>query len=270
MIRRFLRSKGGEKQAPSSPPTVPLAKVPLGMRVYAVGDIHGCSDLLDILHGRIRDDLEGSPVDNVTIVYLGDYVDRGADSSGVLDRLCAAPPKGMSRILLKGNHEVMLLRFLEEPETGAQWRRYGGAETLLSYRVDVARAVNGLRALAEQFAKEIPPEHLQLLQSLPPSASIGDYFFCHAGVRPGVPLERQKEADLLWIREAFLASDDYFGKVVVHGHTPTEEPENRDNRIGVDTGAYATHQLTCVVLEGEERRFLTAQPSWTRETTGVA
>jgi serine/threonine protein phosphatase 1 len=236
----------------------PTAKVPQGMRVYAVGDIHGCSDLLDGLHGCISEDLERSPVDNATIIYLGDYVDRGPDSSGVLDRLCDAPLKGMSRVLLKGNHEAMLLRFLEEPESGAQWRRYGGMETLLSYGLDMARTVDGFRVLAERFAEALPARHLHLLQSLKLSASIGDYFFCHAGVRPGIPLERQKEADLLWIRDAFLSSTEHFGKLVIHGHTPAEEPEIRGNRIGVDTGAYATHLLTCLVLEGEERRFLTA------------
>jgi serine/threonine protein phosphatase 1 len=236
----------------------PQAKVPQGARVYAVGDIHGRSDLLDALHDSVSKDLERSPADNAMIIYLGDYVDRGVDSSGVLDRLCDAPLKGMSRVLLKGNHEAMLLRFLEEPETGAQWRRYGGLETLHSYGLDMARTVDGYRVLAERFAEALPARHLELLQSLQHSASVGDYFFCHAGVRPGVPLERQREADLLWIRDVFLASDESFGKVVVHGHTPAEEPEIRGNRIGIDTGAYATHLLTCLVLEGEERRFLTA------------
>lgn len=271
MIRRLLRLMGARKLAQSSSTAPSAAKIPAGERVYAVGDIHGRSDLLDILHAHIIGDLERSPVENAIIVYLGDYVDRGLDSSGVLDRLCDAPPEGVSRVLLKGNHEAMLLLFLDEPEAAAQWRRFGGLETLLSYRLDMTTAManDDLRALADEFAKALPPRHLQLLKSLKTSTVIGDYFFCHAGVLPGVSLERQREADLLWIREAFLYSSEYFGKVVVHGHTPAEEPESRHNRIGVDTGAYATHQLTCVVLEGESRRFLTARPVWAGEAAGA-
>lgn len=262
MIGRFFRSFGGRKPETQAPP-----QVPGGTRIYAVGDIHGRSDLLDVLHDRIGEDLERSPVESATIVYVGDYVDRGMDSSGVLDRLCGAPPPGVTRIPLKGNHEAMLLRFLDEPASGAQWRQYGGAETLLSYRVDVARAIarGGLEALAEDFVRLLPAPHLHFLRSLRTFAVIGDYYFCHAGVRPGVALVQQRETDLLWIREAFLNSDQYFGKMVVHGHTPAEEPEERANRICVDTGAYATHRLTCVVLEGEGRRFLAAEPAMQAE-----
>jgi serine/threonine protein phosphatase 1 len=257
MRRSFFRLFGARRREPQTPP-----QVPAGTRVYAVGDIHGRSDLLDVLHALIGEDLERSPVEKAVIVYVGDYVDRGTDSAGVLDRLCGAPPPGATRVLLKGNHEAMLLRFLEEPETGALWRQYGGMETLLSYRVDVTKAIaaGGLKALAEEFARLLPPSHLRFLQSLKTFATIGDYFFCHAGVRPGAPLVQQREADLLWIRDAFLKSNRCFGKMVVHGHTPAEEPEVRPNRICVDTGAYATHRLTCAVFEGEDRRFLAAEP----------
>jgi serine/threonine protein phosphatase 1 len=262
MIRSFFRLFDGGPREPQTPP-----QVPAGTRVYAVGDIHGRSDLLDALHGVIGADLENSPAENAVIVYVGDYVDRGMDSAGVLDRLCGPPPSGVTRIPLKGNHEAMLLRFLDEPETGGLWRQYGGTETLLSYRVDMAEAIarGGLTALAEELARLLPPAHLNFLRSLKTFAVIGDYFFCHAGVRPGAPLVQQREADLLWIRDVFLKSDRYFGKVVVHGHTPAEEPEVRPNRICVDTGAYATHRLTCVVLEGQEQRFLAAGPE-TEET----
>jgi serine/threonine protein phosphatase 1 len=266
MIRRLFRSFATRTRAPSAPP-----RVPEGVRVYAIGDIHGRSDLLDILHARIGEDMEASPVGEAMIVYVGDYVDRGGDSCGVLDRLCGAPPPGQTRILLKGNHEAMLLRFLDEPDSGAQWRQFGGMETLVSYRVDVARAMGraGLHGLAEDFARALPLHHLHLLRRLKTFATVGDYFFCHAGVRPGVELDRQKESDLLWIRDVFLGSDAYFGKVVVHGHTPANEPEARFNRIGIDTGAYATHRLTCLVLEGEERRFLSTASPVTRESEAV-
>lgn len=257
MIRRLLRSLGrGASRA------APAPRAPEGMRIYAVGDIHGCADLLDSLHARIAHDLIRAPVEYPLIVYLGDYVDRGPDSCGVLERLCQPPPPGVARTLLKGNHEAMLLRFLADPETGGQWRRFGGMETLLSYRVDVQRALarGGLAALGEAFAQRFPPHHFRLLEELDISLTVGDYFFCHAGVRPGVPLDRQKEVDLLWARDMFLDSDEDFGKVVVHGHTPAEQPERRWNRIGVDTGAYATQRLTCVALEGEQQRFLVGEP----------
>lgn len=256
MMRRLLRSLG-RRAAPDRP----APRAPEGARIYAIGDIHGCVDLLDSLHARIARDLERAPADHPLIVYLGDYVDRGPDSCGVLERLSAPPPAGVARTLLMGNHEAMLLRFLAEPETGAQWRRFGGMETLLSYRVDVPRALaqGGLAALRDAFAQRFPPHHLRLLQELEVSLALGDYFFCHAGVRPGVPLDHQRETDLLWARDMFLDCDADFGKVVVHGHTPAEQPERRRNRIGVDTGAYATHRLTCVALEGEEQRFLVGE-----------
>jgi serine/threonine protein phosphatase 1 len=192
------------------------------------------------------------------LVYLGDYVDRGADTCGVLERLCRKPMAGVRCILLKGNHEDMLLRFLHDAAVGNNWRLCGGMETLLSYKVavNVALARDGLAALKEDFRKRLPLPHLELLHQLKPCAAIGDYFFCHAGVRPGVALARQQEADLVWIRKEFLQSAVDFGKIVVHGHSPVPEPEVRANRINIDTGAYMTHRLTCLVLEGDERRFL--------------
>lgn len=260
MLRRFFSpaSKGRQPQ-PSA------AKLPDGLRVYAIGDIHGRSDLLDIMHGKIAADLEKAPAPQAVLVYLGDYIDRGPDSCGVLERLSAGAPGGISSLLLKGNHEEMLLRFLADPSIGLQWRQLGGMETILSYKVDVnaALARGGLEALAVDFRQKVPARHIELLQSLKPCAAIGDYFFCHAGVRPGVPLERQREEDLLWIREPFLQSGEDFGKVVVHGHSPVAEPELRSNRINIDTGAYATHCLTCLVLEGAGRQILQAAPAAT-------
>jgi serine/threonine protein phosphatase 1 len=234
------------------------ARTPEGVRIYAIGDIHGRSDLLDRVHDLISDDLARARDIHPHLVYLGDYIDRGSDSAGVLERLCAPPPPGIERTLLRGNHEEMLARFLTEPAAGTAWRHLGGMETLLSYRIDVGTllAEKGFEGLADALAERMPPHHRQLLAGLETCVTLGDYFFCHAGVRPGVPLERQNARDLLWIREDFLTSHAAFGHVVVHGHSPVNQPEFHHNRINIDTGAYVTGHLTCLVLEGEERRIL--------------
>jgi len=232
----------------------PPPRVPEGTRVYAIGDIHGCSELLDRLHALIAADFRANPVSDVRLVYLGDYVDRGPDSAGVLDRLATGAPIGEAR-LLSGNHERMLLHFLEDEAFGVAWWRYGGLETLHSYGVIDGR-LGPDAGLAHELKSKLPTKHLTLIQGLEKNATIGDYFFCHAGVRPGVPLESQTDEDLLSIRGEFLSSTADFGKVVVHGHTPVAEPEFKPNRINIDTGAYSTGRLTCLVLEGTERRLL--------------
>ena len=239
----------------------PAPQVPDGVRVYAVGDIHGRSDLLDGLHIRIREDLMAQPSHQTIIVYLGDYIDRGSDSPGVLQRLCGPAIEGTERILLKGNHEQMLERFLATPETGTMWRQLGGTETLLSYGVDVKSAFGkgGLAHMAAQLREKIPQAHRQLMASLQVSTTIGDYFFCHAGARPKIPLDRQDPADLLWIRNEFLASDYAFEKTIVHGHSPVEDAEFHEYRINIDTGAYATGRLTCLVLSSKEQRLICAR-----------
>ena len=227
-------------------------------RIYALGDIHGRSDLLDRMIKIIRGDLEASPVDSCVTVTLGDYFDRGPDSRGVIERLLSNPfPSDF--IPLKGNHEVLFESFLRKPTTFAeQWRRLGGLETLASYGVSVELLMRGqsYEQVAQALRAAVPQAHLDFVTSLRTSLSIGPYFLCHAGVRPGIPLDRQSEDDLLWIREPFLASRANFGKVVVHGHTPAEKPEVLPNRINVDTGAYITNKLTCVVLEKQASRFL--------------
>jgi serine/threonine protein phosphatase 1 len=234
------------------------ASLPAGLRIYAVGDIHGCATLLDRLHDLIVDDMrQGRPAE-VRFIYLGDYIDRGPDSAGVLDRLSDPLPANIDRILLKGNHEEMLENFLSDAENGAAWRQLGGLETLLSYRIDVndvlARA--GFKGLAEELESRRPPAHAKLLSELQTCCAFGDYFFCHAGARPRVALEKQDPRDLIWIRNEFLTSTHDFGKIIVHGHSPVETPDIRVNRINIDTGAYATNRLTCLVLEGDSRRFL--------------
>ena len=194
---------------------------------------------------------------NALTVTLGDYIDRGPASRGVLDRLIGNPfPTPF--VALKGNHEALLEAFLANPAVGKHWRSLGGAETLFSYGVPVGtlRTEKDFTEAADRLRAVLPAQHLAFLQSLKTSFSQGRYFFCHAGVRPGVPLENQTEEDLLWIRDEFLNCKIDFGKIVVHGHTPRPEPEVLPNRINIDTGAFATGRLTCAVLEGDRHRFL--------------
>jgi serine/threonine protein phosphatase 1 len=240
------------------PPWV-AARVPEGERIYAVGDIHGRADLLARMRQLIAEDMVGQPI-RATTVLLGDYVDRGSESPGVL-QLLTGGAFPTSLVALKGNHEKMMLDFLNRRASGQDWVRNGGLETLHAYGVDCSavRSGRGFDAAAATLRARLPVRHLAFLEALQLHFTCGDYFFCHAGVRPGRPLERQEERDLLWIRDEFLHSPASFGKVIVHGHTPREKPEVLDNRINVDTGAYISGRLTCLVVEGEERRFLVAE-----------
>jgi serine/threonine protein phosphatase 1 len=215
--------------------------------------------LLDRMIVEIASDLSTHPTSDALTVTLGDYVDRGPDSRGVIERL-HRNPFATPFVALKGNHELLLENFLRDPSTADYWRRLGGLETLHSYGVDVGPLMRGQghAAAAEAFRAALPESHLGFLAPLQLSLSIGRYFLCHAGVRPGVPLARQHEDDLLWIRDEFLYSKVDFGKIVVHGHTPTDQPERRPNRVNVDTGAFMTDRLTCAVLEEEDIRFLVA------------
>jgi serine/threonine protein phosphatase 1 len=245
------------KAAPMAP-VVPI--VPEGQRIYAVGDIHGRLDLLDQLLAMIlRDDEEQAPVERRTLIFLGDYIDRGPDSRAVIDRMLTGMPRDFETIHLKGNHEEILLRSLVDPGTVPMWMANGGIETLASYGV-LRKDHTGipLRAqfLGPALARALPESHLAFYQSLPLTATFGDYLFVHAGLQPGVPLEQQAEYDLLFIREPFLSYRGSFGKVVVHGHTPVPEPDMRPNRIGIDTGGFFTGHLTALRLEGEYRGFL--------------
>jgi len=228
-------------------------------RLYVIGDIHGCASLLDRLIDAIASDLGDMPGDECLTVTLGDYIDRGPASNSVLDRL-AINPFPTPYVGLKGNHEDLLEAFLSDPERGDDWRLCGGLETLHSYGVDVTSVMRGRNyaAAAQALEAAMPPAHVEFLASLKLSLTIGRYFLCHAGVRPGVPLHRQFKDDLLWIRDEFLDSRSDFGKIVIHGHTPTHQPELRPNRINVDTGAFMTGRLTCAILEGTSVRFLSA------------
>ncbi len=250
--------EGLRRRAARADATRPAAEAPPGARIYAIGDIHGRSDLLDRMHGMIRADSADRPEAEKIVVYLGDYVDRGDDSRGVIDRLIAHPLQGFRAVALRGNHEAFLLRFLEDPEVGPAWVSNGGDATLYSYGVDWRQALGDgdLAALSRALGAALPPDHLAFLQNLALSDVEGDYLFVHAGIRPGVELEAQSPDDMMWIRGEFLDSGLDHGRVVVHGHTITEEPELRANRIGIDTGAFASGKLTCLVLDGATRRIL--------------
>ena len=211
---------------------------------------------------RIRQDLHDRPVAKPHLVYLGDYVDRGRDSSGVLERLVAPPRDLPPATCLLGNHDLVLRDFLGGQDVGDIWRNFGGFETMRSYNVDPQpqpgrRWVDTAR---DQLLEQMPERHLAWLHALVLSLDRPPYFFCHAGVRPGIPVERQDPATLLWIREEFLLSDADFGRIVVHGHTPVEEPEVRRNRVNVDTGAFARGILSCAAVEAGSVRILQTRP----------
>lgn len=247
----------------SDPELRPGAELPPGLIVYAVGDIHGRSDLLSELEARIAADAASRPAERRLIVYLGDYVDRGPDSRGVVDRLLEGPPAGFDAVHLRGNHEDFLLRFLEDDSIGRAWLMNGGDATLESYGVLPSSGVPDeapIAVLQREFRRLLPPRHLGFLRGLRLRHRAGSYVFVHAGIRPGIPLDAQIDDDLMWIRDDFLYSTADHGAVVVHGHSIRLEPERLRNRIGIDTGAYASGRLTALVLEeaagGVRERFL--------------
>jgi serine/threonine protein phosphatase 1 len=235
----------------------PRARVADGIRVYAIGDVHGRADLLEQLLARLDADLVADPPDDAVEVFLGDYIDRGPHSREVLDLLIARSPKHQL-VCLKGNHETYIPEFLKNPAILSDWRDLGGLSTLLSYGLAPSNNANEREqvALATALNRALPDSHRRFLDSLKLSFTCGDFFFVHAGVRPGIPLAQQREDDLLWIREDFLLHEEDFGKVIVHGHTPVREPDIRSNRINIDTGAYATGQLTCLKINGDKMVFL--------------
>lgn len=212
-----------------------------------------------LLRMIVADDREREAVERRILIFLGDYVDRGAESRGVIDRLLTGLPEGFEPIRLKGNHEHIMLRALVEPLTVGMWIANGGGQTMMSYGVirdDEAGVQIRPQQMSAALAEALPPEHLQFLRTLPISIVFGDYLFVHGGVRPGVALDAQDDEDCLFIREPFLSHRGSFGKMVIHGHTPVREPEVRSNRIGIDTGAFYTGRLTALRLEGETRGFL--------------
>ena len=228
-------------------------RTPVGVRIYAIGDIHGRADLLEDALKRIDTDLANSPTSVSVEVFLGDYIDRGPESRRVLDQLVARK-RTHQTVFLKGNHETFLMDFIVDPTVLGAWERLGGLETLMSYGVVPSISSDRFRQvqLAADLDRTLPESHRHFLAALKSSFTCGDFFFVHAGVRPGIPLAKQKEEDLLWIRDEFLVCEDDFSKIIVHGHTPVRQPDIRPNRINIDTGAYVTGQLTCLRLEDEE------------------
>lgn len=228
-------------------------------RLYVIADIHGRVDLLLRLLKRIgKDALQHASKQNV-LITLGDYIDRGPDSKGVIDTLIHHAPRGFRKEHLCGNHEDLLLNFLRKPQTGLCWLINGGWNTLLSYGFSVKElpeSIDDLPNTRDLLLKRMPRWHRTFIRSLKLHYHYGDYFFVHAGVRPGIPLSKQRKADLLWIRDEFLNSKKTFGKIVVHGHTIVKAPEIHANRIALDTGAFYTDDLRCLVLSEEEPQFL--------------
>jgi serine/threonine protein phosphatase 1 len=242
-------------------PSVRPGTVPVGHAVYAIGDVHGRLDLLDDLLVRIRQDADRHPSDRArSLVFLGDYIDRGSESRGVVERLLTDPLPGFATVRLMGNHEEAMLAFLDGESDGLDWLSFGGVETLMSYGVplrSLPRTGDAVRALRVALAAAVPAHHVELIRRCTLHHSVGDYLFVHAGVRPGIPLERQTPTDMMWIRDDFLrARIPLRGRVVVHGHTICDLPQNRGHRINIDTGAFASGRLTSLALRGSGRRFL--------------
>ena len=241
-----------------SPPSAPK-----GHRAYVFGDVHGRLDLLDEMLGRIEADDRSRGPARTSVVFLGDLIDRGPESAGVLHRLARYRPDFAAPHFIMGNHEEVLLRILDgDSRPLANWLVFGGSECARSYGLDP----DGLRRApadeaVEQLRRAIPEMHARFLRSFVDSVTFGDYLLVHAGIRPGIALDAQSRRDLRWIRGPFLDAREDLGFTVVHGHTISEQVEVRPNRIGIDTGAYATGVLTALVLEGTSRSFLQSAPS---------
>jgi serine/threonine protein phosphatase 1 len=227
-------------------------RLPEGIRIYALTDIHGCADLLQQMFTVIDRDLTTIGSMRAIHVFLGDYIDRGPESSRTVDLLIERGRKHES-VFLKGNHEAFLFDVLKDPARLQDWKQYGGLQTLTSYglRPSLNPDAAEQAELIKQLAASIRPHQRRFFNSLRLRFVCGDFFFVHAGVKPGVALARQEEQDLLWIREEFLASERRFGKYIIHGHTPVREPDIRFNRANIDTGAYATGNLTLLTIQGD-------------------
>lgn len=242
--------------APRPAPDLPA--VPHGQRVYTIGDIHGRNDLFRALVGAVEQDDERRHPAETSFVLLGDLVDRGPDSAGVIATAREWQQRRQVRCIV-GNHEEMFLHSFDSCDILRHFLRYGGRETILSYPIDRERYHSATLEEAQKLMRDaIPPEDLDFLRRFEDYVVIGDYLFVHAGISPSVPIEQQKRHDLRWIREPFLSHRGDHGQVVVHGHTIVDEPDIRDNRIGIDTGAYASGRLTALGLEGSDRWLIEA------------
>lgn len=237
--------------------------IPSNTRVYAIGDIHGYAKELKAMHDLIRNDLDDNPVENAKIVYIGDYVDRGPENKEVIQCLIERElvEPDIEHVFLLGNHEYAMMEFLVKPKgPRIDWLDWGGVNTLISYGVqpDMSKPLSPqAEKLSAELREKLPLSHYEFLQNCKISHEVGGYAFVHAGVRAGVPLEKQKRRDLTMIRKGFLDYDGMHEKRVVHGHTPVKEIDIRPNRINVDTGLYHGRHLCAAVLEGSDVRSLT-------------
>jgi serine/threonine protein phosphatase 1 len=238
----------------------PDARGPGGIVVYAIGDVHGRHDLLAEMHAQIAADIIRLRPADWRIVHLGDYVDRGPDSSGVVEFLIRQTAMDRRMIALAGNHDIGFLDFLAEPLPDGLFAHNGGEETARSYGVEIDLSNwSGLKATHRALVEAVPKGHVDFLRGLKRCATFGDFFFCHAGIRPGVALEAQDQDDLVWIRGEFLRYPGLHPKVIVHGHTPALEPEILANRVNIDTMAFASGRLTALVIDGAQKRLLTVE-----------
>lgn len=236
------------------------SRTPSNMRLYAIGDVHGYLDLLKNLHNKIEQDLDDHPVNDYRLIFSGDYIDRGPDSSGCVEYLNTLTGDNKNVICLKGNHEAKLENFLTDPMAVAEsFFTYGGAETAESYSVDMTDYRGERDQIMQRCSalnESIPAHHKAFYAQLTKTVTFGDYMFAHAGVRPDVSLDQQSDRDLMWIRSEFISYRGLFEKVIVHGHTPAYPMEILPNRINVDTHAYDTGVLSCIVLDGTDYRVI--------------
>ena len=251
MLKGLFRKKGQERP-------IDTARIPDGRRVYAIGDVHGRNDLLQKLIAKIVEDDGQSGSTESEIIFLGDLVDRGPDSYGVLETAIRLKEELGNVRFLMGNHEEVFLAAMDgEEKTVRFFNRIGGKETILSYDISLKEYLDMDNAeLALRLPDIIPHQHIEFVKGFEDQIVIGDYAFVHAGIKPGIPLAEQKSKHLRWIRDEFLAEREPFEKVIVYGHTISEDVIEKGNRIGIDTGAYYTEKLTALVLEGDQRRYL--------------
>lgn len=242
---------------PAPPPRLPA--VPDGQRYYAIGDIHGRLDLFEGVIAAVEDEIAAAPATDHQIILLGDLVDRGPDSAGVIERARAWQETRNVRILA-GNHEEMFLNAFQKPETLRHFLKHGGYETLLSYGFSAKHLVTlPLEDIFAQLPDVVSQDTRDYIAGFETMIRAGDYVFVHAGIDPSRPLNDQKRSDLLWIRERFLSHEGPLERVVVHGHTIFNNVMDCGNRIGIDTGAFRSGVLTALVLEADQRRVLQAR-----------
>ncbi|KFB10986.1 metallophosphoesterase [Nitratireductor basaltis] len=234
------------------------AAAPEGLRLYAIGDIHGRFDLMAEMHARIMDEIRRDRSEDWRIIYLGDYIDRGGQEAQVLDFLAQITSEEPRVQALAGNHDQGLLEFLSGNSLDNLFVNNGGETTAASYGVALSADAprEEMQRTRQALLEAMPQSHIAFMRALPLSFTYGDYFFCHAGVRPGVPLEAQDRHDLLWIRQEFLRHQGLFGKVIIHGHTPVRRADVCPNRVNLDTGAWRSGLLTAMMLEGKRKRLL--------------